>query len=66
MMTFWAIVCLSRSISFSPQKGAFKIRFVVGTLRFQKWFYVDILDLNMGFVIDILPFLVKILFWATF
>jgi hypothetical protein len=47
MVTYWATFCLSKSISFSPKIGTFKTWFLVGTLRFQKWFDVDILDFQI-------------------
>jgi hypothetical protein len=44
MATFWAIFCLSKSITFSTKCAVQNMVYVVGILMLQEWFDVDILD----------------------
>jgi hypothetical protein len=46
--------------------SSFKIWFVAGILRFQKWFDVDVFGCKLSFVVDILAFFDLKTFWATF
>ncbi len=42
MVTFWVTFCLGKFITFWLEVSSFNTWFVVGILRFQKWFDVDV------------------------